>query len=457
MVVVWIILAGGVGLILGGALGYFLAERRCAAEAEQERRRAVELGAELQGSERSIAERDTRLAEARAELQALRTELAAAQVSAAALDTQLAESRRSMAEQKRLLSEAEAKLKDAFSGVSQEALQKNNEAFLALAKSRFDPMKTLLEQYQNRLAEMEQSRSRSHSDLREQLGSVAEAHRALSTQTSQLVAALSNPGTRGRWGEIGLERVLKLSGMTEGVHYDAQLTFFDENGRARPDVRVHLPGGKCIVIDSKYPGTHFFKALECENPSERDGFLRQYAQAVRNHANSLRSKEYWRKVEGSPEYVVMFLTGEAMVYAAVQADTSLLEDMFRDRVIIATPTTLIALLKAVAYGWQQAEAEKNIRDVQDIASQIVERVAIFAKHFDNVGRSLDSATQAYNAAVGSLEARLLVSARKMKELGVAGPEVPEIQPIDTAARRLTERARLPGMEEDVEAGSDAFA
>ena len=433
------VVAGGAGLLLGALLGYLIAAMRCSQGASAQQARAMELSAQLDAARQSVAERDARLERDRSEAEALRQQANDAQVLAGRLEAQLEKETEHFAEQKRLLSEAEARLKDAFAGVSQEALARNNAAFLDLAKSRFDPMKTLLEQYQQRLAEMEQNRARSQSDLREQLGSVAEAHRALGAQTSQLVTALSNPGTRGRWGEIGLERVLQLSGMTAGVHYDAQLTFSGEDGRSRPDVRVNLPGGKCIVIDSKYPGTHFFKALECQSAAERDGLLKQYAAAVRSHANGLRSREYWRKVEGSPEYVVMFLTGEAMVYAAVQADTSLLEDMFKGNVIIATPTTLIALLKAVAYGWQQAEVEKGIEEVRAIGAQIVERVATFAGHFDRVGRSLDAATQAFNSATGSLESRLLVSARRMKELGASSQEIPDIQPIDTAARRFSDR------------------
>ena len=265
MVEIWIIVAAGAGLILGAAVGYLVAERRCAAGVEGEHRQVAELSARLEAAREAVAERDAGLERLRMEAEGFRERAGEAQLRAERLEAQLEKETQNLWEQKRMLADAEVRLKDAFAGVSQEALAKNNAAFLDLAKSRFDPMKTLLEQYQNRLAEMEQSRTRSHSDLREQLGSVAEAHRALSTQTSQLVTALSNPGTRGRWGEIGLERVLKLSGMTAGIHYDAQLTFTGEDGRSRPDVRVNLPGGKCIVIDSKYPGTHFFKALECEN------------------------------------------------------------------------------------------------------------------------------------------------------------------------------------------------
>lgn len=431
MVALWIILAAASGLTLGALLGYLFAARRCGG-----------LAGQLQASQQNTSDRDAQIQQLRSELDALRLRLGEAQLNAGQLHTELVKERESFVEQKRLLLEAESRLKDAFAGASQEALLKNNESFLDLAKSRFEPMKTLLEQYQARLAEMEQSRTSSHSDIREQLGSVAEAHRQLSTRTAQLVSALTSPGTRGRWGEIGLERVLQLSGMTSGIHYDAQQTFSGEDGRSRPDVCVNLPGGKCIIIDSKYPGTHFFKALECEDAAAREGLLRQYVQAVRGHANGLRSREYWRKVEGSPEFVVMYLSGEAMLYAAVQADASLLEDMFADRVIIATPTTLMALLKAIAYGWQEAQVEKNIEQVRALGAQIVERTAMFADHFNKVGRSLDSANQSFNQAAGSLESRLLVTARKMKELGVSSAEVPEIQPIDTAARQLSDRVSM---------------
>jgi DNA recombination protein RmuC len=387
-------------------------------------------------------ERQRLVEQSSGEMAALRSELSAAQLRGERLETELGKEREHFADKQRLLLEAEGKLKDAFAAAGQEALQKNNESFLELARSRFEPMRTLMEEYQKRLAEIEQSRARSHNDISQQLGSVAEAHRQLSTTTAQLLGALSNPGTRGRWGEIGLERVLELSGMTAGIHYEPQFSFSGEEGRGRPDVRVNLPGGKCVIIDSKYPGKHFFEALECQDAGRREGLFKQYAQAVRSHAMNLRSRDYWRRIEGSPEFVVMYLSGEAMVYAAAQVDPSLLEDMFRERVIIATPTTLMALLKAVAHGWQATEVAKGIEEVKAIGAQIVERAATWADHFNRLGRSLDAATQSYNQAVGSLETRLLVSARRMRELGVSTQEIADLQPVDTAARQLSARTTL---------------
>ena len=427
----WIILTATAGIGLGAILGWLWASRGCAATS-----------AELVAAQQALADREGQVQQWRADADGTRAELADMQIRASRTETELLKERQAFEEKQHIWQQAEQRMKEAFAVVSQESLAKNNSAFLDLARSRFDPMKTLLEEYQKRLAELEQNRARTHTDIREQLGNVAESHRALSTQTAQIVTALTNPGTRGRWGEIGLERVLELSGMTPGIHFDAQPTFSDEDGRSRPDVCVKLPGERCIAIDAKYPAKHFFEALECEDALRRESLLRQHAAAVRSHANTLRSREYWRKIDGSPEFVVMYLAGEAMVYAAVQADSSLLEDMFRDRVIIATPTTLMALLKAVAHGWQRAEVEKGIEEVRALGAQMVERLAVFAEHFNRVGRSLDAATQAYNQAAGSAETRLLVTARKMKELGVSTLEIPDVQAVDAAARQLSVRENL---------------
>ncbi|MEL7239225.1 MAG: DNA recombination protein RmuC, partial [Planctomycetota bacterium] len=363
----WVILVAAVialtALALGGVIGYLLSNSKAAKAAGQ-----------AETLRQDIAEREAKIGELHADVEAMRGDLHTAEKHGERTAAQLEAKEQALLEQRELLASAEAKLKDTFAGVGREALKANTEAFLDLAKQRFEtqtkqadgdlakrqteiekmlaPMKVLLGEYQKRLAEIEESRTKSYSDIRQQLGQVAESHRSLGEQTTQLVSALRNPGTRGQWGELKLKRLLELAGMTEHFDFNMQVSVAGEGDgvQQRPDLVVDLPGERRIVVDSKYSADDFLKAADEDNLDRRVQHLRNFAKAVRRHGQQLSQKKYWEAFDQAPNYVVMFMPGEALLYAAVEHDPALVEELMQKGVILATPTTLLALLKTVAMG-----------------------------------------------------------------------------------------------------------
>ena len=379
----------------------------------------------------------------------------------AALRARLAAAQEGLVEQRSLLDDAQARLGQAFASVSAEALAKNNEAFLHLAKEKFatlsaeaagsldqrkaqiegllKPMQELLGAYQNRLGEIEKSRVESYSMLREQLGSLAEIQRTLNTQTNALVTALRRPSTRGQWGEITLRRLVELAGMTNRCDFCEQTSVDTEDaGRQRPDMVINLPGERTVVIDCKAVLDGFIDAAAASDEDQRKLHLARHCQQVRSRARDLSAKSYWSQFKNSPEFVVMFLPSEAFLYAAVENDGTLIEDCLKNRVIVATPTTLMALLKAIEFGWRQEEVTHNAEEIRKHGKDLYDRIVVLAGHFARLGASLDAAIGQYNNAVGSLETRVLVTARKISELGArSDKELPDPQPIDTRAREMS--------------------
>src|SRR5688572_3229624 len=451
-------LFGVLGIVIGGVIGYLVAERRCrtyygaaeaaAATAEQ---RCSDLSARL----------DT---EAR-QTESLRQLVSQAQTDAATLAAQLQAAQDNIAEQKKLLDDAHARLSQAFASVSAEALARNNEAFLALAQQKFaqlsteaagtleqrkaqiegllKPMQEMLAQYQVRVGEIEKSRVESYSMLREQLGVLAETQRTLNTQTGQLVNALRRPNTRGQWGEITLKRLVELAGMSNRCDFVEQTSVDTEDGRQRPDMVINLPGSRQIVIDCKAALDAFLDAAAAPDEDNRKVCLLRHCAQVRARSRELSAKSYWSQFPRSPEFVVMFLPGEAFLYAAVEHDGNLIEDCLKNRVIVATPTTLIALLKAIEFGWRQEEVTQNAEEIRELGKQLYERIAILAGHFAKLGANIDNVVGSYNAAIGSLETRVLVTARKISELGArTDKELPEPQLVDARPRELSASAQL---------------
>ena len=377
-----------------------------------------------------------------------------------ATSSSLAAAQQNLAEQRQLLDQAQGELRQAFASVSAEALAKNNEAFLALAKERFTtlsteaagsleqrkaqiegllkPMQELLSSYQSRLGEIEKSRVESYSMLREQLGTLAEIQRTLHTQTGALVTALRRPTTRGQWGEITLRRLVELAGMSNRCDFIEQGTVDSEDCRQRPDMVINLPGDRQVVIDCKAVLDGFVDAAGAADEDQRKVHLLRHCQQVRSRVRELSAKSYWSQFKFSPEFVVMFLPGEAFLYAAVEHDGALIEDCLKNRVIVATPTTLMALLKAIEFGWRQEDITKNAEEIRLLGTEFYDRIVTLMGHFNRLGSTLESAVTAYNATVGSVESRVLVTARKMAELGArSGKELPDAQPIDTRPRELT--------------------
>jgi DNA recombination protein RmuC len=324
-----------------------------------------------------------------------------------------------------------AAMRDAFQSLAAEALHTNRNAFFDLARTAVQPLSDSMKQVHDRLGAVEKERSASFAQLNEQLT-------ALGTTTNTLSRALRTPSVRGRWGEMQLRRVVELAGMLHRCDFDEQPGLWSDAGRQRPDLIVRLPLGKSIVVDSKVPLEAFLDAQEATEDETRVERLQAHARRVREHMERLGSKAYWEAIDGeSPEMVVMFLPGETLFSAALQYDLSLIETGLKNRVLLASPITLIALLTTVAHTWRQEVLADNYKEVARLGKEFYDRLARFTEHFDDVRAKLDGAVQSYNKAVGSLESRVLVSARRLRELDVtSSPELPFAEPVATTARAL---------------------
>lgn len=345
---------------------------------------------------------------------------------------ELAVARAQMAEQ--LVEKAEQQLRDAFQSLAADALKDNRAAFLDLAKTSFagfqQPIADTLKKVDTRLSEVERDRIASYTKLTEQVA-------RLDVTAGTLSRALRTPAVRGRWGEMQLRRVVEIAGMLQRCDFDEQPSLDGDGGRLRPDLIVHLPGGKRIVVDAKAPLEAFLDAQEAADEEERVVRLQAHARQVRDHMDKLGSKGYWEALGDSPEMVVLFLPGETLFSAALQHDLTLIEHGLRQRVLLASPITLIALLTTVAHTWRQEALAENYREVARLGREFYERLALFADRLDEVRKKLDGAVQAYNEAAGSFESRVLVSARRLKELKVTtGDDLPPADEIDRVPRVL---------------------
>lgn len=477
--------AGAVGAVVGVVLGWLVARWRAGAaaalatvEAESRLREAASafdarrtileaaLAQERQAAQarsaglaERISELQVRLLEAERDQRALQVDLAQSREARARLETELAKEQASASERLDAMRDAESRLTAAFAAASAQALDQNAARFLDLAASRFEalrseaggdlstrqaeiagviaPMREALQRIAQTLSEVERTRSEDKGSLLQRLEGVALAQQGLQTETGRLVRALQVPHVRGRWGELQLQRVVELAGMEAYCDFQTQQRVTGDDGIQRPDMVITLPGGRTVVVDAKAPVTAYLDAINLVDDTAREARLRDHAGQVRAHITALGGKAYWSRFESTPDFVVLFLPGESFFSAAVQYDPGLFEYGVSQRVFLAGPFTLLALLRTVAHGWSLERLAENARTISDLAKDLYDRLASMTEHFADMRRKLSGAVEAHNQAIGSLEARVLPAARRFRELGVQpSKDLPPLVPIEQTPRRL---------------------
>ena len=373
----------------------------------------------------------------------------------ARLEAQLEAERQAGQEKLQLLNETQQQLEKKFSALSSQALVANNQSFLELAKSTLQsfqqqaqgdlesrqqainqlvqPLKESLHKVDHKIEQLEQKRSGAYARLDEQLKSLLHSQLKLESETGNLVRALRTPAVRGRWGEIQLRKVVEMAGMVNYCDFVEQETA--DKGRLRPDMVIKLPNGRNIIVDSKAPLQAYLESLEADDDQQRTTHLAHHARQIRDHLQKLAAKNYWEQFQPTPEFVVLFLPGETFFSAALAQDPALIEAGVDQKVLLATPTTLIALLRSVAYGWRQEQLTENAEAISQLGREIYDRLATLTQHFGQMGKNLERAVDSYNKGMSSLDSRVLVSARKFKELGAGNSkEIDPIGQIDKAPR-----------------------
>lgn len=437
------------GLIIGGIVAWLIASAR--------------FHGRVRVSEALIDEKIYQIQQKDSEISRLRSEIDAERQSRVEALTRLEASQKNLEEQKALIEAMKKDMTDTFNALSSAALKSSSEDFLRLASEHLGrivsdtkgrlgehqaamdgmikPLNEALKRYEEHIRAMEEGRHKAYGSLEEQLRTLSSTQEQLQRETSNLVSALRRPQVRGRWGEVTLRRVAELSGMSMHCDFTEQQSVDTEKGRVRPDMIVHLPLDREIVVDSKVSLEAYLDAASASSEEERKSKMEKHAQQVRAHMNRLASKEYWSQFKQSPEFVVLFIPGESFLSSALDVDNTLIEDGIQKRVIIATPTTFIALLRAIAYGWRQEQVTKNAQQISMLGKELYERISTMVRYLDDLGSAIGKAMDTYNRLIGSMELRVLPSVRKLKELGVtSAQEIPSIEPIDQKPRNLNSLA-----------------
>ncbi|MBZ0158912.1 MAG: DNA recombination protein RmuC [bacterium] len=445
------------GLWIGAGLGWAISVARTRARVnsilrEQEVRTAA--------AEARVEEVRSQLASAKEDFETLREDLRQAETARAAADARVIEIEKNLIEQKALLEEAKTRLSDTFKSLAAEALAGNNAGFLILAEEKFkalkddaavdlearrkaietiiQPLSETLSAYQQETKALEDKRLREYSTVGEQLRAVALGQTTLQSETAKLVNALRSPQVRGRWGEIALRKTAELAGMSPHCDFVEQESVTTEDGRIRPDMVVKLPAGREVVVDAKVPLGGFLEALEAKTDEDREAALLKHAAQVNQHVAKLALKEYWDQFTTAPEFVVLFIPNDSFLAAAAEKDPTLVESALLKKVVIATPTTFIALLRAIAYGWRQELVAESAQRICALGQELADRMGTLAEHLVRVGGAIGKAVDSYNAAVASFESRVFPTARKFQALGAGGKkEIQELQAIDQRPRAVT--------------------
>jgi len=423
-------------------------------DVSQERSSALSKLEQMASLQTTLTAREQQLSDLRATNSELREQIAT-------LETTIDKEKISFDEKMSLLQELRSSLTETYKALSAGALKENNQVFIDLAKSTFSkyldsaktdfdargkavkesilPLHEALNRYDEHIQAMERSREKAYGGLSNQVQSLIQTQDILQKETGKLVSALRVPHIRGRWGEVTLKRVAELSGMQNHCDFFEQSSTRSEEGLLRPDMVVQLPGQRQIVIDAKVSLVAYIDAIEAESEEEREKNLTRHAGHIKTHIKQLSQKAYWTQFKPTPEFVVLFIPGENFFSAALSKNPQLIEIGVRKNVILATPTTLISLLKTVAFGWQQEKLTENARKISELGSELFERLSTMGQHINNLGRDIERSTHTYNKVVGSLERRVLSSARKFKDLGITQKDQNKtlsVTPIDSNTRTL---------------------